>query len=137
MAKKLTLFVCERFPSLKIVLNPNHTKEVAGRPVNVAGQYAQFEKNRSGVGEFRTGDQEIIDFLKTRPMFHSGIIYIAEKAPERDVAPRVRQGALGADADAADQHQAPAEKKAKGAAVRTPRKSKRTKSKGTKALATA
>jgi len=125
--KKGTLFVCERYPSLKIILNPTHTKEVAGRPVNVPGRYAQFQRNASGVGEFRTADKEIVDFLKTRPMFKSGIFYVAEKAPARENPSKVRQGAIGAGADEADENKAPTDKKAKGGAVRTPKKKKKKK----------
>ena len=73
MAKKI--FISYRKPECQIVVRSDDHEELGnGRMRVIKGKRATFLKNAQGVGEFRTDDAEIIDFLKAHEWINAGII---------------------------------------------------------------
>lgn len=109
--KETVLFVCDRYPEIRLVFKADTTTIVNGKVVTTKAHYIGFRKTNYG-GQYETSDAEQIEFIRSTPEFKQGEIVevkniddIRSKAKTED---RVRAGQIGTAANE-NQTQPPAE----------------------------
>ena len=128
MGEEKTIFLCEKYPYLKIVYKPAEVAEDKFRRSSklIPGEAIQFDMNTYGVGEYRTADEDKIAFIESRPLYMCGTIYTGLTGQPKNAAPRapeMQRGAVGRKKLALEPLPAPPEDaKSTPKAAKTPRK---------------
>lgn len=124
--KKTVIFLCEKKPNAQLVIASAYSKEVGGRMIPVAGQSVLFVPNEFGVGEVRTSDPKIIEFLRGHQWYESRVIYESKSSepavqdPHLAHKEKVKQGAKSTAAAPQADPPAPADKPAPKRGGRVP-----------------
>jgi hypothetical protein len=123
--EKRTMFFCERYPHLKIVVHPQRTRRELGEAVLIGEKMhkhasVQFVPNPQGVGQYLTSDPMMIEGIKESDSFRTGIVFIANESPKgKKIDVEVTQGAVGVETPE-PQTPAPADVQRKPKAAKTP-----------------
>lgn len=105
-AKKV-LFVCDRYPSLEMVMDRDTTTIIDGKIIKTASKYIRFVKTPYG-GHFETSDKAQIAVIEASQYFRDGFIVRfagdieAARSGEKKHAAPVHQGMVGSGPRADD-----------------------------------